>query len=105
VATDPLSFDPVVVAVVLAMAAITYATKAGGLWLLGRVEIPERFEAGLEALPGAVVISILAPEVLSGGPAEWAAAGVVLAVAWKTENVLLAIVVGVGAVLLFRGGL
>jgi uncharacterized membrane protein len=95
-------FDPLVVAVILGMAIITYATKAGGLWFLNNFDISERFEAGLEILPGAVIISILGPELISGGPAEWGAAGVVLLVIWKTENVLLSLICGVGAVLLFR---
>ena len=93
---------PVVVAVIFGMALVTYATKAGGLWLLGRVELSERLEAGLEILPGAIVVSILAPELASGGPAELAAGGVVLAVAWRTDNVLVALGCGIGAVLLFR---
>jgi len=98
-----LSLTPIVVGVVLAMALATYVTKAGGLWLLGRVDVSERVEAGLEVLPGAIVVSILGPELVEGGPAEWGAAGLVLLVAWKTESVLLAIVVGAGAVVALRG--
>ena len=98
-----LSLDPIVVAVVLAMAVSTYVAKAGGLWLLGRFDVSERTEAGLEVLPGAIVVSIIGPELAAGGPAEWAAAGLALLVAWKTESVLLAIVVGAGAVVGFRG--
>lgn len=98
-----LSLTPIVVGVVLAMALGTYVTKAGGLWLLGRVDVSERVEAGLEVLPGAIVVSILGPELVEGGPAEWGAAGLVLLVAWKTESVLLAIVVGAGAVVALRG--
>jgi len=85
------------------MALTTYVTKAGGLWLLGRVDVSERVEAGLEVLPGAIVVSILGPELVDGGPAEWGAAGLVLLVAWKTESVLLSIVVGAGAVVALRG--
>lgn len=85
------------------MAVSTYVAKAGGLWLLGRIDVSERAEAGLEVLPGAIVVSIIGPELAAGGPAEWAAAGVALLVAWKTESVLLAIVVGAGAVVGFRG--
>ncbi|MFB6183684.1 MAG: AzlD family protein [Haloarculaceae archaeon] len=90
--------DPLVVGVVAAMAVGTYATKAGGLWLLGRIEVSDRAEAGLDALPGAVVVSILGPELAAGGPVEWLAAGLVAVVAWRTDSVLAALVVGVGTV-------
>jgi len=97
-----LDLRPFVVAIILAMSLVTYVTKAGGLWLLNRIGISERLEAGLEILPGAIIVSILAPELADGGPAEFGAAGVVLLVAWRTDNVLLALGSGVGAVLVFR---
>lgn len=61
--------------------------------------------AGLEALPGGIIVTILAPRLAAGGPPEWAAGAVVVLVAHRTDSVLLALVVGVGAVLLFRGRL
>ncbi len=99
----PLSLDPVVVGAVLAMAAVTVVTKVGGLWLLSHVDVSERVDAGLSVLPGAVVIAILGPELADGGPAEWAAAGAVLLVMWRTGNILLALCFGIGGVVLFRG--
>ncbi|GAB6860340.1 AzlD family protein [Haloplanus litoreus] len=94
--------DPFVAGVILAMSAVTYATKAGGLWLLGRVEVPERVETGLELLPGAIIVSILAPELIDAGPAEWGAGTVVVVVMWRSGNILLSLLCGVGAVLLLR---
>ncbi|RQG88889.1 AzlD domain-containing protein [Natrarchaeobius halalkaliphilus] len=99
---ESLSLDPVVVGVVLAMAVVTAVTKVGGIWLVRRVEVSERLEAGLSVLPGAIVIAILAPELTAGGPAEWGAAGVVLIVMWRTESILLALCAGVLGVVLFR---
>ncbi len=98
----PLALDPVVVGVVLAMAVVTAVTKVGGFWLLSRFEVSERLEAGLSVLPGAIVIAILGPELAAGGPAEWGAAGVVLAIMWRTESILLSLCGGVGAVVAFR---
>lgn len=100
---DPLALDPFVVGVVLAMAAATVATKVGGLWLLRRVDAGERVEAGLAVLPGAIVIALLGPELAAGGPAEWAAAGVVALVAHRTGNILAALCAGVAAVVALRG--
>jgi len=97
-----LSLDPLVVGVILAMALVTALTKVGGFWLLRRIDVGERLEAGLSVLPGAIVISILGPELAAGGPAEWGAAAVVVAVMWRAESILLSLCGGIGAVILFR---
>ena len=97
-----VDLDPLVVGVVVAMAVVTYATKAGGLWLLGRVDVGDRTEAGLEALPGAIIVAIVAPELAGGGPPEWIAAGLAGVVAWKTDNLLAALAVAMVAVLALR---
>jgi len=100
-----LTVDPVVVGVVVAMAAVTYATKAGGLWLLGGVDLPERARAGLEAAPGAIVVAILGPELVHAGPPEWGAGAAAVVVAWRTDSLALALATGVLAVLTLRGTL
>lgn len=97
-----VELDPLVVGVVVAMALVTYATKAGGLWLLGHVDVGERAEAGLEALPGAIIVAIVAPELTDGGPPEWTAAALAALVAWKTDNLLGALGVAMVAVLALR---
>ncbi|MCD2198348.1 AzlD domain-containing protein [Halobacterium sp. KA-4] len=99
---DALSLDPTVVAVILAMAAVTYATKAGGFWLLGRVDLTERAEAGIDVLPGAVVVAFVAPALAEGGVPEWVAAVATVAVARKTGNLLVSLAVGVAVVLAVR---
>jgi len=91
-----------VVLVVAAMAVVTYLTKAGGLWLLSRVDVGDRVRGGLEALPGAIVVAVLGPQLAEGGPPEWAAAAVVALVARRTGNIFLSLAVGVGAVVAFR---
>jgi uncharacterized membrane protein len=101
--TDPFALEPLIVAVVLAMALVTYLTKAGGLWALGHVDLPDGAEVALDALPGAVVVSILAPAVAAASPPTWLAAGVVVLAARRTGNVLVALALGVGTVLLVRG--
>lgn len=96
--------SPPTVAVVLGMAVLTYVTKAGGLFVLSRVDLSETSRAGLEALPGGIIVAILAPTLLRGGPPEWLAGALVVVVASRTDSVLLALGVGVGSVLLLRGG-
>lgn len=97
-----VELDPLVVGVVAAMALVTYATKVGGFWLLGRVEVGERTEVGLETLPGAIIVAIVAPELAGGGPPEWTAAALAALVAWKTDNLLAALGVAMVAVLALR---
>jgi len=94
--------DPTVVAVVLAMSVATYATKAGGLWLLGRVELSGRTEAALDALPGAVVISLLVPTLSEFGIPGLVSATAVLIVARRTDSVLLALGTGMVTVISLR---
>ena len=100
--SEALSLDPFVVSVIVAMAAVTVLTKVGGIWVVRQVELSDRLEAGLSVLPGAIVIAVLGPELAAGGPPEWAAAAVVLAVMWRTENILLALCAGVLSVVAFR---
>jgi uncharacterized membrane protein len=102
---DPFRLDPVVVGVILAMAAVTYATKAGGLWALGHVDLSERVEAGIDVLPGAVVVAFVALALVDGGLPEWIAAVATVAVARKTGNLLASLAVGVAVVVAARSAL
>ncbi|MBN9668990.1 AzlD family protein [Roseibium aggregatum] len=66
--TDPaFSADGMFMLAVLGMASVTYALRAGGYWLMGRLPITPRVRRGLEALPGAIIVSTILPIVLKGG--------------------------------------
>lgn len=55
------------VPLVLACAAVTVATRAGGYLLLSRVRsIPPRVNVALEAVPAAVLTTLFAPAILNG---------------------------------------
>lgn len=88
---------------IVLMALATYATRAGGLWLASRLKMSERVEAWLNHIPGAILVSIVAPTVLAGGIADALAAVTVLIVAVRTGSLPVAMVTGVGAVVLLRG--
>ena len=87
---------------ILGMALVTYATRAGGFWLMGLVTPSPRIEAWLRQIPGAVLVAIIAPTVLASSLAETLAALASALVALRTKNVLVAMVVGVGAVWMLR---
>lgn len=60
--------------IILAGAAMTYLARAGGHVVLSRFErIHPRVEAGLNAVPAAVLTTLFAPALFGGGPAEIAA--------------------------------
>ena len=67
--------------IILAGALLTYLTRVGGHLVLSRFDhIHPRVEAGLSAVPAAVLTTLVAPVAVSAGPAELialAAAGLV----------------------------
>ena len=57
--------------IILWGALLTYATRAGGHLVLSRFRrIPPRVEAGLNAVPAAVLTTLVAPAVVGAGVAE-----------------------------------
>jgi uncharacterized membrane protein len=87
---------------ILGMALVTYATRAGGFWLMGFVTPSPRIEAWLRQIPGAVLVAIVAPTVLASSLAETLAALATVLVAIRTKNVLIAMLVGVATVAILR---
>ncbi len=87
---------------IVGMALVTYALRAGGLWLMGRVTLSGRVEAWLRYVPGTVLISLIAPGVLSNGVPGAVAAAATVGVAVRTGNALLAMITGVLVVVVVR---
>ncbi|ESZ77065.1 AzlD family protein [Mesorhizobium sp. L103C105A0] len=60
--------------IIIAGAIATYLTRVGGHLVISRFDhIHPRVEAGLNAVPAAVLTTLVAPAALSAGPTEWAA--------------------------------
>ena len=97
-----MSLDPQALLTIALMALATYATRAGGLWLASRLALSGRMEAWLGYIPGAILVSLVAPTVLTGGLAETLAAVAVILIALRTGSLPVAMVAGVGAVLVLR---
>ena len=66
---DPSGF----MAMLAAMAAAVILCRLGGYWLIGRFSIGARLRRMLDALPGAVIASTIAPILITGGVSAWAA--------------------------------
>jgi uncharacterized membrane protein len=60
--------------IIISGAILTYLTRIGGHLVLSRFERTHpRVEAGLNAVPAAVLTTLVAPQAMQGGPIEWTA--------------------------------
>jgi uncharacterized membrane protein len=80
---------------IVGMALAAYLTRAGGVWLMGRVRLGPRVERLLHHLPGAVLTALVVPATLTAGPAAIPAVGVTAVLAHISGNVPLAAAAGV----------
>lgn len=80
--------------VILAMAAATYFCRSFGYFVMGYVPLTKHVRRGLEALPGAVVVSIVVPgAVAAGTPGILAVMAGMLAM-WITKRDFLGLLAG-----------
>ncbi len=82
------------------MALVTYATRAGGIWLMARVRPTPRVAAWLRALPGTTLTAIVVPNMVQSGFVGLIAVGGTIVVARRVQNPLVAMIAGV---ILFQG--
>jgi uncharacterized membrane protein len=97
-----VGFDRSTLLTIILMALATYSTRAGGLWLASRFDRSERAGVWLDQIPGAILVSLVAPAVLTGGLVEVLAALAVVIVSLRTGSLPAAMVTGVVAVLALR---
>jgi branched-subunit amino acid transport protein len=89
---------------------VTFATRLSFIFLLDRIQVPDWFRRGLRFVPVAVLSAIILPELTSPNGAlnlSWRnpqllAGAVAILVAWRTRNVILTIVAGMAALLVFQ---
>jgi uncharacterized membrane protein len=96
-----MTLDPMTFAAIIAMALVTYATRIVGIFIGHRLELRGRSKAAFEAIPPAVLVSVIAPVALATGPAESLAALVTAAAAARLP-LLATIVIGVVSVVVLR---
>jgi uncharacterized membrane protein len=102
-AIDPTSASTL--AAVAGMALITYATRAGGLWLMGLVPVSARVESFLRHMASSVIVAIVAATAWRGDVAMRAAIVVSVAVMAATRSTTAALAAGVGAAAAWRATL
>lgn len=98
-----MTFRPDFLPLLAAMAAAAYFCRVGGFLLMRFVRVTPRVEAALKATPLAVMIGIVLPAALRGGPPEWLALGAIALVMRFWPNDFAAAMVGVAVVAVVRG--
>lgn len=87
---------------IILMAIVTYAFRAGGYWMMGRVTLSPRMESGLAYLPGAVITALVVPSAIEAGFPGIVGLVAVAIVMRSWNNLFLALVFGIGAVWVMR---
>lgn len=85
----------------LSMAAATYLTRILGFTLLRNRTLSPRAKAVLKALPGCVLISVIAPAFVSDNPANLIALAITLFAAMRL-SLLPTVLIGVAAAGILR---
>jgi uncharacterized membrane protein len=93
--------DPMTVLAILAMAGMTYLTRIGGYVVLRNRTLSPRAMAVMEAAPGCVLISVIAPDFVSKNPADLAALAITVLAATRL-SMLPTVVVGVASAGMLR---
>ncbi|MEM1400292.1 MAG: AzlD domain-containing protein [Pseudomonadota bacterium] len=96
-----MSLDPSTFMAIVAMGVATYLTRLTGWLLAARLVLEGRRKAVVEAIPGCMLISVIAPLVLLNGPADFLAGVVTALAAWRLPMVAV-LIVGIAAAGLFR---
>ncbi len=93
--------DPLTVVTIVLMAAVTYLTRVSGYLLLRNRTLSRRATAVMEATPGCVLISVIAPHFVSSRPADLLSLAITLLAATRL-SVLPTILIGVVSAGLLR---
>jgi len=88
--------------VILALTGATFAIRLAGVLLGQRIPTHGHWTRAVTALPGCLIVSLVALSLLSGGPREWAAGAVAAATAIVTRNLPLTMAIGIAAIWLLR---
>ena len=96
-----MTLDPATLVAIAGMALVTYLNRVSGLFLVRFVRLEGRTKAALDALPAAILMAVIAPMVLTHGPAETVASAITLITALRLP-LLAAVVVGVASVVVLR---
>lgn len=89
------AIDPFLV--ILLLGAITFGLRAGGYFVMAAIPVTPRVRRGLEALPGAIIVSTTLPLAWKGGGPAVVCLIVAAAVMAVTRRDWLAVLAGMAA--------
>lgn len=87
--------DPMNVLTILMMASVTYITRVGGYVFLRNRTLSPRTSTIMESLPGCVLITVIAPDFVTGHPADILALAVTTMAAAMRLSVLPTVVIAI----------
>lgn len=87
---------------ILGMGVATYLTRLSGFYLLRGLNVSGRMKAALDALPPAVLMAVIAPVILTTGPAESIAAAITAVAGFFRLPLTVTIVIGIVSVVVLR---
>jgi branched-subunit amino acid transport protein len=96
--------------VLLVVGFITFATRLSFIFLFGRYAIPPMVQRALRYVPPAALTAIIIPEMLAPGGTVDISFGnlrliaglLAIVVAWRSKNIFLTILIGMGALVLLQ---
>ncbi|MCA9877547.1 MAG: AzlD domain-containing protein [Thermomicrobiales bacterium] len=93
---------PEVAVAIAGMAVVMFLTRVGGYWLVGRLAPTPRVTRIIEQLGGVTLVALTAPAVVSAGVPGVVAAVVAALTAWRTGNLLVAMLLAMGVIRVLR---
>ena len=88
--------------VIAGLAAANLVIRLGGYYLGAALPQTGAWARGLKALPGTLITALVTLQLIQGGPAEWIAGAVALAVAIVSRSLPLTMLAGIVAIYLLR---
>jgi len=89
-----LGMDTIALTAIVGMGIATYATRAGGFWLMSHVTLSRRLERFLQQSAGGVLIAIVVAAAMKGDAAMWAGLAAIIGVMLATGRQMTALVGG-----------
>ncbi|NTJ61502.1 AzlD family protein [Agrobacterium rhizogenes] len=93
--------DPLYVSAIVCMAMVTYLTRVGGYLFLRNRTLSPRLRTVMENAPGCVLITVIAPDFVTGRPADLIALFVTMLAATRLP-VLPTVVIAIAAAGILR---